>query len=240
MSRGENGAENLGEPAAACAGAQAACAEREAADALASEAVEICWGRAGEGEPPEELVSKCADMRDARAWDRFLTRFNPLIVGTVARTIRRYGVDRAGLRDDLVQDVYLKLGANQARVLRRFKPLYRGGVFGYLRVIAANVVHDYFKTSAGKHPDDDLLPDDVIGEDKAEWWLLLREIDDLLWKSGTSERDRQIFWLYYRQGMAAKEIAAIPAFQLSTKGVEAAIVRLNRLVRDAFNNGERQ
>ena len=66
-----------------------------------------------------------------------------------------------------------------------------------------------------------------------------RNVDDLLKKS-VSPRDRQIFGLYYRQGMTAKQIASIQALNLSTKGVEAVIVRLNKLIREAFQNEERQ
>jgi len=191
-------------------------------------------------ESPEALLSECADLRDARAWERFLRRFNPLIVATIVRTIGRYGFDHGGLSDDLAQEVYLKFSANRARVLREFKPRYPGAVFGYLRVIAANVVHDHFKSKRGKHPDHSPLPHDVAGKDELEWLLLLRDIDDLLKTPPTGERDRQIFWLYYRQGMSAKEIAAISSLNLTIKGVESVIVRLNQLVRNAFDNGERQ
>ena len=189
---------------------------------------------------PEELLRKCAKMDDAQAWDSFLIRFNPLIVATVVRTMRRYGFDRAGLSGDLVQEVYLKFSAHDAKVLRAFQPRYPGAVFGYLRVVVANVVHDYFKSKAGKHADRPPLPNDVAVQDETEWRLLLREVDDLLRQPPTSERDRRIFWLYYRQGMSAKEIAAIPILNLTVKGVESVVVRLNQLIRKAFENGERQ
>jgi RNA polymerase sigma-70 factor (ECF subfamily) len=190
-------------------------------------------------ESPEDLLRECADLRHTQAWDRFLRRFNPVVVATVVRTVRRYGFDGAGLSDDLAQEVYLKFSANRARVLREFKPRYPGAVFGYLRVIAANVVHDHFKSKLGKHPEQSPLPKDAAGKDELEWLLLLRDIDDLLKKPPTSERDRQIFWLYYRQGMSAKEIAALASLDLSIKGVESVIVRLNQLIRRAFENVER-
>ena len=46
------------------------------------------------------------------------------------------------------------------------------------------------------------------------------------------DRDCTIFWLYYQQGMSAKDIAALPTMGLSAKGVESAIFRLTRLVRE--------
>jgi len=204
---------------------------------LAIEVAEApCEPAAGE-ESPEDLLRECADLRHTQAWERFLRRFNPLIVATVVRTIRRYGFERAGLSDDLAQEVYLKFAANRARVLREFKPRYPGAVFGYLRVIAANVVHDHFKSKFGKHPEQSPLPKELAGKEDAEWRLMLRDIDDLLKQPPVSERDRQIFWLYYRQGMSAKEIAAVSSLNLSIKGVESVIVRLNQLVRKAFENG---
>jgi|SRR5580700_2026708 RNA polymerase sigma-70 factor (ECF subfamily) len=207
---------------------------------LALEVLDAPWEPAAGEDSPENLLRRCANMHDAQAWVDFLARFNAYIVATVVRTIRRYGFDRAGLSDDLVQDVYLKLSANGAKVLREFQPRYPGAVFGYLRVIAANVVHDYFKSKAGKRADQSPLPEDAAVQEETEWRLLLREIDDLLRKPPTSERDRRIFWLYYRQGMSAKEIAAIPILNLTIKGVESVIVRLNQLIRNAFENGERQ
>lgn len=207
---------------------------------LGFDVVEAPWTTASGEESPEGLLRRCADLRHTQAWERFLHRFHPLIVSTVVRTIRRYGFDRSGLSDDLAQEVYLKFSANRAKVLREFEPRYPGAVFGYVKVIAANVVHDHFKSGAGKYADESPLPNDMAGDDGIEWRLLLREIDDLLRELPIAERDRQIFWLYYRQGMSAKEIAAISSLKLSIKGVESVIVRLNHLVRNAFEYGQRQ
>jgi len=48
----------------------------------------------------------------------------------------------------------------------------------------------------------------------------------------TLQRDRTIFWLYYRQGLTAKEIGALPSIGLSLKGVESTLHRLTQLVRE--------
>jgi hypothetical protein len=45
------------------------------------------------------------------------------------------------------------------------------------------------------------------------------------------ERDRKLFWLYYRVGLTADEIAGLPSIGLSTKGVESSLLRLTRLLR---------
>jgi RNA polymerase sigma-70 factor (ECF subfamily) len=197
------------------------------------------WDPYGDEDSPEELLRRCAKMDDFQAWEQFLRRFNPLIVATVARIMRRYGFDSAGLRDDLVQDVYLKFCAKKAKVLREFQPRYPGAVFGYVSVIAANVVHDYFKSKGGKHPEPSPLPIDLAVPSETEWRLLILDIENVFEREHTSARDRQIFWLYFRQGMSAKQIAAIPSLRMTTKGVEAVIVRLKDLIRKALKNGKR-
>ncbi len=46
------------------------------------------------------------------------------------------------------------------------------------------------------------------------------------------ERDRMIFWLYFRQGMSTKEIASLPTIRLGTKGVGSVIERLKHGIRE--------
>jgi hypothetical protein len=72
-------------------------------------------------------------------------------------------------------------------------------------------------------------------QDTMEREILLKEIDDCLKacsEGPDQERDCLIFWLYYRQGLSAKGIASLPTVGLTAKGVESAIFRLTRLVRE--------
>lgn len=41
-----------------------------------------------------------------------------------------------------------------------------------------------------------------------------------------------IFWLYFRQGMSAKEIASLPTIGLGAKGVGSVIERLKHAIRE--------
>ena len=64
--------------------------------------------------------------------------------------------------------------------------------------------------------------------------VFLNEIDEHLKRALTGpdqERDRMIFWLYFRQGMSTKEIALLPTIRLSAKGVGSVIERLKHGVR---------
>jgi RNA polymerase sigma-70 factor (ECF subfamily) len=195
----------------------------------------------------EVLVRACVETGEPAAWEEFIQRSHPVISAVVLRTALRWG-DPSRL-DDLVQDTYLKLCSNDARILREFEFRHEDALFGFLKVVAANVVNDHFKLlnrvkrSAGERSEEpgglDAIPAtnpaDALSPTERD--ILLNEIDDLLRSCASedgNERDRTIFWLYYKQGLSARAIAAIPSVGLSTKGVESAIVRLTRLVRESL------
>ena len=75
--------------------------------------------------------------------------------------------------------------------------------------------------------------------------VFLNEIDEHLKRGLTGpdqERDRTIFWLYFRQGMSTKEIASLAAVGLSAKGVGSVIDRMKHCLRQqvlglGFNSG---
>lgn len=193
----------------------------------------------------EVLVRACVETGEPAAWEEFIQRSHPVISAVVLRTALRWG-DPSRI-DDLVQDTYLKLCSNGARILREFEFRHADALFGFLKVVATNVVNDHFKllnrvkrgagnTSeepAGVESIPATNPADTLSPTERE--ILLNEIDDLLRSRAPEpghERDRAIFWLYYRQGLSARAIASIPSVGLSTKGVESVIVRLTRLVRE--------
>lgn len=175
------------------------------------------------------------------------------MISTIAlKTAHQWGEPSSSLVDDLVQETYLKLCAEDCRLLKNFRSHYPFAIFGFLKVVTANVVHDHFKASraakrgAGEcieNLEDRAVHEKCIGNksDKSssavEQTILFNEIDRCLSKSvATSElsRSRRIFWLYYRCGLSARAIAALPNIELTTKGVESTILRLSRLVRTAF------
>jgi RNA polymerase sigma-70 factor (ECF subfamily) len=190
----------------------------------------------------DEVVEACKRARDADAWNEFLLRTHKLVAATVASTLRRWGRYKQMPLDDVVQDVYLKLSANGAAALRNFQAQHPNAVLGYLRAIAVSVASDYCKSALaakrGAGRDSSLGDIDPAGSsqhaggaENIERSILLQEIDQFLKQDGTSTRDRTIFWLYYRQGLAASSIAMIPELRLTTKGVESTILRLTRMLR---------
>lgn len=195
---------------------------------------------------PEALIQKCVNA-DVTAWEEFMRRYHRLIAGVVFRTTQKWGESSPTTMDDLIQETYLKLCADEYRLLRAYDPKHPDAIFGYLKVVTANVVHDRFKAlHSEKRGGDQIVEelkalenqsglDEAAGSKRAmEREILLREIDVHLNASlsgETADRDRTIFWLYYRQGFTAKAIASLPAIGLTIKGVESTILRLTKLVR---------
>jgi RNA polymerase sigma-70 factor, ECF subfamily len=194
----------------------------------------------------EELVRACAESGESAAWDEFVCRFNRPIALSVIRVAYQWGEAPREVVDDLVQDIYLKLCTDKCRLLLEFCRRQPDAVLGYIKTIAANAAHDHFKSlysqkrgSGQAHkPLEDAsseAPGSVSGSPVVmEQEILLSQIDEFLPCCSPEHdraRDRLIFWLYYRQGMTAKAIAAMPAVALSAKGVESVIVRLTRLLR---------
>jgi RNA polymerase sigma-70 factor, ECF subfamily len=199
---------------------------------------------------PVQLVRECAGSRDPDAWAEFIRRFQPVIAAAVLRTARQWREPQGQLLDDLVQETYLKLCENESRMLRLFEPRHEDSIFGYMKVVAANVVHDHFKSAmAGKRgaTQTETLDEPAEGDPKTAGIdntamihqnLQLKEIDQVLTQvtaGKDQERKRTIFWLRHQQGLTASEIAALPSIGLTTEGVESVLLRLSIMIRSHIN-----
>ncbi|MGO8984063.1 MAG: RNA polymerase sigma factor [Terriglobales bacterium] len=193
-----------------------------------------------------ELVRACAASKDERAWTEFIRRFQVVIAATVLRTARHWGEPSRSQIDDLVQDVYLKLCEDDCHLLASFRPKYEDSIYGFLKVVAANVVHDHFKSALaakrGAGQTEALLdpvpirPKTNVPEslEVVTQHLQLEQVDKILRQvtAGKDEgRKRMIFWLRHRQGLTASEIASIPSIGLTTEGVESVLMRLTTMIR---------
>ena len=63
--------------------------------------------------------------------------------------------------DDLIQETYLKLCADEYRLLRAYDPKHPDAIYGYLKVITANVVHDRFKALHSEKRGGDQIVEDL-------------------------------------------------------------------------------
>ena len=184
----------------------------------------------------EQLVEECAQRPTPEAWNELIRHTHKLIASVVMRVCRECGKTAPDIIEDLIQDTYLKLCADDRAVLKRFRPLYPNAFFGYLKTITANLVYDHFRRP---HPplvelDPELkLVKDANDGDTLENEILFNKIDAILRQRGNGpqeEKERAIFWLYYRHGMTAKEIASVPGM-MTVKGVESCIFRLIAYIR---------
>jgi len=197
--------------------------------------------------PLKDLVCLCAGPLDDEAWEEFVSRVGQPISLTIMRTARRLDVASRSLVDDLVQITYRKLWEDRCRHLRDFAIQHPEAILEYVKKAAANATHDYFKhvrsqSCGGDKPhvstsDVDLeAGKQVLGsKEKIVSRVLEKEIDEHLKHCLTGpdqERDRTIFWLYFRQGMSTKEIASLPTIGLTAKGVGSVIERQKYCIRE--------
>lgn len=195
----------------------------------------------------KDIVCLCAGPCDNEAWEEFVSRAEKPISLSIMRTASLWGEHCRALVEDLIQVTYLKLWEGGGRLLRDFAIERPEAILGYLKRTAANATHDYFKhghsqSSGGDNlhvSTSDVDPEagkEVDGsQDKIALGVFLNEIDDHLRRCLTGpdlERDRMIFWLYFRQGMSTKEIASLPTIGLSAKGIGSVIERLKHSIRD--------
>jgi RNA polymerase sigma-70 factor, ECF subfamily len=195
----------------------------------------------------KDVISLCAGPCDDDAWEEFVSRVGTPIGLTIMRTASLWGKPSRSLVEDLIQITYLKLWEGGSRLLRDFAIQRPEAILGYLKKTAANATHDYFKHShsqscGGENPhvsSSDVDPEagkEAHGsQERIAFEVLLNEIDVHLKQCLTGpdqERDRMIFWLYFRQGMSTKEIASLQTIGLGAKGVGSVIERLKRGIRD--------
>lgn len=195
----------------------------------------------------KDLVCLCAGPRDDNAWEEFVSRVGKPIGLTIMRTASLWGEPSRSVVGDLVQITYIKLWEDGCRLLRDFAIQHPEAIWGYIKKTAANATHDYFKhrhsqSSGGDQPHvstSDIDPEagqEVHGsQERIAFGVFLNEIDEHLKHCLTEpdqERDRMIFWLYFRQGMSSKEIASLPTIGLGAKGVGSVIERLKHCLRE--------
>jgi RNA polymerase sigma-70 factor (ECF subfamily) len=203
----------------------------------------------------EHLIRACAESNDGAAWNEFVSRFHRAICLSIIRAAYQWGQSPQQVVDDLAQETYLKLCADKCRQVLEFAVHHPEAVTGYIKTIAVNVTRDYFKAfnsqkrGSGKvgqspeHIEPTAGRSHLSAQEAIEREVLLKQINHRLegCSSGPDqERDRMIFWLYYQQGMSAKNIAGLPTICLTAKGVESVIFRLTRLVREQIVGSKSQ
>jgi RNA polymerase sigma-70 factor (ECF subfamily) len=197
-----------------------------------------------------ELIHACCDPQNTAAWQEFVREFHRLIAGVVIRTAARWGNRSPEVIDELIQETYLKLCADGCRLLREFQERRQDSIYGYIKVVTANLVNDYFRAQitdkrGGGAPTEAIheiqcaaAPDHDGSPAAMERAVLMSEIMACMNRCTeglTSERDRLIFRFYFIEGYSFKAIAAMPEIGLTIKGVESAIQRIKTLIRERLD-----
>jgi RNA polymerase sigma-70 factor (ECF subfamily) len=156
-----------------------------------------------------------------------------------SRVARQFGVVTEA--DDIVQEISLKM-LSSGQVILALLPKHPTETLAYVSVLSANVARDFFRARhASKRGAERTISLDeslarvtsVIGmRDSIDQVLLMSQIESRL---PEDRREQMVFRLYYRQGFTAKEIAAIPALNLTVKGVESMIYRVSQHVRQLIH-----
>ena len=193
--------------------------------------------------PIRELLQLCLSTDAEEHWREFVRRTQPLIASVIINTVRRWKQPDPSLVDDLIQDTYVKLFANDRKALRSIKNEYENAIFGFLKVVASNVVQDHFRKPINKADEvevsDAVLPPGPDERERREFLDKKEQVQRILTRLSSSEtykRDEAIFWFFYEQGYTAKEISLLPNVGLTVKGVEAVILRLTRYLRGELGN----
>ncbi|HXA51780.1 MAG TPA: sigma-70 family RNA polymerase sigma factor [Candidatus Acidoferrum sp.] len=188
-----------------------------------------------------ELVRLCVETGREDAWDELIGRVQPTFARIACHMALRCGPIRPQEIDDIVQEMLLKIAHGRSESLRRLPQESDEDAMAYLKCSAANTARDYFRIKrAGKRGlektgnlDDEAgerLAAEMTGID-VDRRVLLSQIDCAL---QVKPQERTVFWLYYRTGLSAKEIAALPSVQLGPKGVESLLRRMTTVVREAL------
>ncbi|MGD0786715.1 MAG: sigma-70 family RNA polymerase sigma factor [Terracidiphilus sp.] len=193
-----------------------------------------------------DLARVCARSADAAEWEEFVRRSTPLASLVALRISRLWlSAPSPATVDDIVQEVFLKLCERERRILRDFEPRGEDSFLGLLRLVSASVANDYFRRQYSAKRGGKVVTMPLL-EDAAQLpaattqpaarmaqSALLAQLDRKLRSAPKviGERDRAFFWLYYRQGFTAEEIAGLAATGLTAKGVESALRRVTIWLR---------
>jgi RNA polymerase sigma factor (sigma-70 family) len=205
------------------------------------------------------LVDRCADG-DRDAWDEFARRFHRRISLYVVRACGSVGASELATgqaASDLVQEVYVRLLAEDRRALRAWRGETEASFAAYLgRIVRSVVIDTARRVHCQKRAVSTVSLDDT-GEDKSAPLAAPEATrpDNLLAERMTTERlrallrsaanvmhtdrDVLVFQLYTLEGLTAREIASLPHLSLTVVNVEVIVQRTRSRLQRALETERR-
>ncbi|HZT35811.1 MAG TPA: sigma-70 family RNA polymerase sigma factor [Nitrososphaera sp.] len=187
----------------------------------------------------EQLIHECATGDNETIWKEFTRRFESFIASVVSRAATRWMRVSPDLVDDLVQETYLKLCAEEYWHLRHFSSHNDCAIYSFLKTVACNATTDYFRSRwAVKRGGmffqaEDLDTIQHKGQDaRLETWVLVQEMEILIDQITDSEQEKMIFRLRYKEGYTTRAIAETDGVLLTQKGVESCLRRITSDLRE--------
>ncbi|MBL8194966.1 MAG: RNA polymerase sigma factor [Blastocatellia bacterium] len=199
-----------------------------------------------------ELIALCTS-NNSDAWDEFIKRFHRYISVCVFRESRNYKLDPS----ELTQEDFLKLLANDCKILKDFHGETENSVFAYLATIVYSTVKDQIRREIAQKrsaivlsldkPIDfqqgislkDILPagtetsPDLMFQER----IIPKKLKELL-KSALSganaTRDTIIFHLHIINGLSPREIGEMPNVALNTNNVQTIITRTKERLKEVL------
>ena len=158
---------------------------------------------AGKGEVAsfDDIDLRALQAGGKREWDRFVAAAAPVIHAVARRVVTAHGV-AAEEAVDVAQDVFVRLYAEDRRLLRSYDPA-RASMGTWLAVIARSCAVDHLRRRRQQHASLDEVPESAVGvEDRHVEQLNIPP--DLL-----TERQALVLKLLYDREMDVAEAAAL-------------------------------
>jgi RNA polymerase sigma-70 factor (ECF subfamily) len=195
----------------------------------------------------------CAYSYRTEDWGQFVAEIFPVMAVAARRVSAIWGEPLDPAVNEIIQETFVKLCEDDRRILREFEDRGEDSVLKLIRVITASIATDYFRRQRAEKRGgrSSIVPlhayqhfgeaADPTATEAIEWPVLVGQLDLQMRKVPhlISARDRSLFWLYYRYGLSAAAISRIPAMRLTAKGVESALNRCSRVLREQILDGRR-
>lgn len=206
-----------------------------------------------------ELIRLCYEKKTQDLWQEFYSRFNRYIKLYIRKALESYKttytlkeIDFLALKEDLEQEVYLRLVKNDYQALKSYDGA-NNCFHSYLHKIATNIVLEYLRQHYAKKRQAKLISLTTLLEENSKnqsnvylivnngFSELAYQITQLIGKANCdgnnskhSKRNKEIFLLHLFYGMASSEIAQFLNTNLSSSGVDSIIRRFKQTINPLF------
>lgn len=192
--------------------------------------------------PEKELLARCV-RGDKQAWDLFVLKYSRLIRHALQQTIgHKNPLVLPEAIDDLHQEVFYSLMADDYRKLRQFKGKNGCSLASWIRMIAVRKAIDHLRRgrptiSIEENPSncENFIESSNKGLNPEEMLLKLQEVEivaEIIRK--LPPRSQLLIELYYRRELPIEEIAQI--MKLDANAVYQLHYRIKEKVREILSN----